>query len=327
MSWLRRAWGLIAEVFQEFGRDECIPLAGSLAFFTLFSFGPILALVVDIASFAVDPGAVRAQILEMSGGVFGSEVADQTRVALEQLRERQLEHPAARVAGIALLLFAATMVLAQAQQALNRVWAVERRAGFRAFLFKRLVSLGVIVGLVVVLLASMMISAVVGSLGPQLNEILPEGVKSLVIGAANAGISFALLAFVAATVHRVLPEARIPWSDAAIGGVVTAFLLTAGHAIIGWVLSATSMASTFGASQSLALLLFWVFYSSAIVLWGAEFTKVVARRRGHEIAPSEGARRTRRSIIHLANKAGFRARPLAPRTPEPAGERAAAEGE
>jgi membrane protein len=151
----------------------------------------------------------------------------------------------------------------------------------------------------------MLITTVVGSLGPQLNEILPEGVKSLVIGAANSGITFALLVLVAAMVHRVLPEARIPWSDAALGGLVTAFLLTAGHAIIGWVLSATAMASIFGASQSLALLLFWVFYSSAIVLWGAEFTKVVARRRGHEVTPTAGATRTHRTIIRLATKAGI----------------------
>jgi membrane protein len=314
MTWLRRAWDLIAEVFREFSRDECIPLAGSLAFFTLFSFGPLLALVVDLASVAVEPGVTRAQIVDLSGTAFGNEVAEQTRVALEQLREHQLEHPLARVAGIGLLLFAATMVLAQAQHALNRVWAVERRAGFGSFVFKRLVSLGVIVGLVVLLLASMLISAAVGSLGPELNEILPAGMKSLVIGAANAGISFALLAFVAALLHRILPEVHIPWSDAAIGGLITAFLLTAGHAIIGWVLSATPMASTFGASQSLALLLFWVFYSSAIVLWGAEFTKVVARRRGHEIAPWEGANRTHRIIIHLANRAGIVPRPLA-RTP------------
>ncbi|MEZ4236862.1 MAG: YihY/virulence factor BrkB family protein [Myxococcota bacterium] len=197
------------------------------------------------------------------------------------------------------------MVLAQAQQALNRVWAVERRAGFRGFVFKRLVSLGLIFGLVVLLFTSMTTSAVVGSLGPRLDLVLPEGVRALVIGAGNAGISFALLALVAALMHGILPEARIPWSDAAIGGLVTAFLLAAGHAI-GWILSATPMASIFGASQSLALLLFWVFYSSAIVLWGAEFTKVVARRRGHEVAPSEGATRTRRTLVYLARQAGLR---------------------
>ncbi|MEZ4242115.1 MAG: YihY/virulence factor BrkB family protein, partial [Myxococcota bacterium] len=294
---LRTAVAVIIEVFHEFVRDECVPLAGSLAFFTLFSFGPILALVVDIASVAVEPGIIRAELVSSIGAMFGTPVAEQTRVALEQLRERQLDHPVARVAGVALLLFAATMVLAQAQQALNRVWAVERRAGFRGFVFKRLVSLGLIFGLVVLLFTSMTTSAVVGSLGPRLDLVLPEGVRALVIGAGNAGISFALLALVAALMHGILPEARIPWSDAAIGGLVTAFLLAAGHAIIGWILSATPMASIFGASQSLALLLFWVFYSSAIVLWGAEFTKVVARRRGHEVAPSEGATRTRRTLV------------------------------
>ncbi|MEZ4236863.1 MAG: hypothetical protein R3F59_12055 [Myxococcota bacterium] len=91
---LRTAVAVIIEVFHEFVRDECVPLAGSLAFFTLFSFGPILALVVDIASVAVEPGIIRAELVSSIGAMFGTPVAEQTRVALEQLRERQLDsHP------------------------------------------------------------------------------------------------------------------------------------------------------------------------------------------------------------------------------------------
>ena len=293
---------ILAEVFREFARDDCIPLAGSLAFFTLFSFAPILALVVDLASLLVAPALIEEHLAFFLEIIFGPAVADQSQHLLEALRERQIGSPVARIAGIALLLFAATMVLSQAQRALNRVWAVERRAGFGGFLFKRLVSMGVIVGLVIVLLASVVVSAVVSSLGPQLDRILPAGVGSQVIGLGNAGISFGLLVLAAVLVHRVLPEARIPWSDAAIGGVVTAGLLTAGHQIIGWVLSETPIASSFGAAQSLALLLFWVFYSSGIVLWGAEFTKVIARRRGHIVAPVLGAERTGRSLARLARR-------------------------
>jgi membrane protein len=300
---LRDAAGLVLEVFHEFGRDECIPLAGSLAFFTLFSFGPILALVVDTASMLVEPDVVREQVVSIIGVAFGMQVGEHASDALTRLHANQLRHPVARIGGIALLLFAATMVLAQAQQALNRVWGVERHDGFGGFVLKRLVSLGVIVGLVVVLLTSVLISAAVSSVGPQMDLVLPEGTRSQVVGAANAGISFALLACIAAVVNRVLPEARIPWSDATIGGFVTAVLLTAGHSIIGWILSATAMASAFGASQSLALLLFWVFYSSAIVLWGAEFTKVVARRRGHVVTPEPGARRSRRGLVRMVRLA------------------------
>lgn len=311
----RNAAGLVLEVFREFNRDECIPLAGSLAFFTLFSFGPILALVVDIASMLVEPGVVQEQVVSILGGAFGSEVADHARDALTRLHAHPIHHPIARIGGIALLLFAATMVLAQAQQALNRVWGVERRDGFGAFLVKRVVSLGVILVLVVVLLTSLVVTAIIGSLGPQLDLVLPEGARSQVIGAVNTGVSFGLLAFLAAVVNRVLPEARIPWSDAVIGGLVTAFLLTAGHAVIGWILRATAMASAFGASQSLALLLFWVFYSSAIVLWGAEFTKVVARRRGHVVVPERGARRRRRTWVARMVRNMRRSRVVSRRSP------------
>ena len=293
---------LIREVFREFIADDCIGFASSLAFFTLFSFPPIVALVVDIASLAVGPEMAQGQLSVILGELVGVEVAAQAQEALVALRQRQLDRPLARLGSIGLLLFAATMVLAQLQQALNRVWNVAPASGLTRFFVKRVVSIAVILVLVLLLLGSLLVSAVLGAVGPQLDQFLPETATSAVINSANAGISFGAMTLVTIALLKLLPEVKIPWSDAAIGGMVTAVLLTLGQEVISFIVSTLSMGSSFGAARSLALLLFWVFYSSGIVLWGAEFTKVVCRRRGHEAPPADGVKRIKRQARRVARR-------------------------
>lgn len=291
---LGAGWRLIVEVFHEFIHDDCIPLAGSLAFFTLFSFPPILALVVDIASLLVEPELARAQTPILLESVFGEPVGEQARLILREVRRTGSERPLARLGGIGILVFAATMILAQAQQALNRVWGVARRAGLRRFLIKRLISLSLLLGMVVLLLLSLAgttaLGVLEGMVDPHLSA-LPEGLTSPLISRSKSLLTFGTLALVCSALHQILPEARVPLGDALIGGLTTAALLTVGQEVIGWIIATAAMGSAFGAARSLALLLFWVFYSAAILLWGAELTKVVARRRGHHIDPVEGASR------------------------------------
>ncbi|HHO49279.1 MAG TPA: YihY/virulence factor BrkB family protein [Deltaproteobacteria bacterium] len=321
MRWLlglsRGGWRLIAEVFREFIHDDCVPLAGSLAFFTLFSFPPILALVVDIASLLVEPELARAQTPILLENVFGEPVGEQARLILREVRRTGSERPLARLGGIGILVFAATMILAQAQQALNRVWGVRRRAGLRRFLIKRLISLSLLLGMVLLLLLSLAgttaLGVVEGMVDPHLSA-LPEGLTSPLITRSKAALTFATLALVCSALHQILPEARVPLGDALIGGLATAALLTVGQEVIGWVIATAAMGSAFGAARSLALLLFWVFYSAGILLWGAELTKVVARRRGHHVDPVEGASRV--PVVPEPPAPGA-PEPPAPGAPEP----------
>lgn len=283
-------WGGLVEVFREFIADDCVPLAGSIAFFTLFSFPPILAMVVELAGLIVDEAVVRAEILQIVEIFAGPNAAQQTRWVLEAVGALEIPSGPSRLFSVLVLTFAATMVLAQAQQALNRVWGVRHlRGGLRHFLVRRVVALLMILGLVLLLLISLLTSTVVTLVRQRMTELLPEQNLGVLITFGSAAVSYLFVAFVIMLLFKLLPEVRVPLSDAFLGALVTALLIGLGREVIAWVLGQLSLGSAFGAAQSLAVLLFWVFYSSAIVLWGAELTKVIARRRGHRVRPDEGA--------------------------------------
>ncbi len=152
-------------------------------------------------------------------------------------------------------------------------------------------SLGLLLSLVVLLLLSLAMTTVMGLLDPHLASLLPEWIVGVLMSRSKDALTFATLALLCTAVHSVLPEAKIPLGDALIGGLATAALLAIGQELIGWFIATAAMGSAFGAARSLALLLFWVFYSAGILLWGAELTKVVARRRGHVAPPITGASR------------------------------------
>jgi len=169
------------------------------------------------------------------------------------------------------------------------VWGVQSRRGLKGFAIKRGIALALLLGFVVVLLASIASGAILGALGDRLDGLLPVGWSSTALVWTAEGVGFVLLALVTTAMHRWLPEARVPLSNVLWGGLVTAVLLQGGQVVISQIIAATSPGSVYGTARSLALLLFWVFYASALFLWGAEFIKVLARWRGHDCTPVRGA--------------------------------------
>ena len=104
----------------------------------------------------------------------------------------------------------------------------------------------------------------------------------------NLGVSFVVIAVLFAAIYKVLPDAVIEWRDVAVGAVVTALLFTLGKMAIGAYLGNTNVGSAYGAASSLAILFVWVYYSSVILLLGAEFTQVWTCRFGKGLVPSRG---------------------------------------
>jgi membrane protein len=154
---------------------------------------------------------------------------------------------------------------------------------------KRVFSFGMILGLAFLLLVSLVLSAALAAFGDSLGRMLPDGLSGSVLQAINFGVSFAVISLVFAAIFRVLPDARIRWRDVWVGAVATALLFVVGKSLIGIYLGRSNPGEVFGAAGSLALLLVWVYYSSMIVLFGAEFTQAWAERRGGGVVPQRGA--------------------------------------
>jgi len=175
------------------------------------------------------------------------------------------------------LVVTASGVFGEVQSSLNQIWKVPADSANLSTLVKaRVASLGLVASLGFLLLVSLAASAAIAAFSDFLNSRLPFG--TLIITIVNTLISISLIAVLFAAIYKVLPDRSLTWRDVGFGAVVTAILFTIGKSLIGWYLGTSTVASSYGAAGSLILLLFWVFYSSATFLLGAEITRAYAVR-------------------------------------------------
>ena len=206
------------------------------------------------------------------------------------------------VLSIAGLLFGATGVFAQLQQALNKAWEVEpdpEAGGIKNFLTKRVFSLGMILVIVFLLLVSLLLSSFISVFAGQLGSLLPGSLSTAVVWVINAVVSLAVITLLFAAIFKVLPDAIVAWRDVWVGAFVTAFLFVIGKFLIGLYIGQSDPGEAYGAAAALALLLVWVYYSAMIIFLGAEFTQIWAQQYGSGIEPDEDAVRVVEEKKHV----------------------------
>lgn len=287
--------GLMKQSVRDFLNDDCPAMAAALSYYTIFSLPPLLVLILLLVGALLDPqdvqGSIEAQIRNLMGPAGGAQV----RTILEAA-DRPHGGLLPTILGIAALLLGATGAFGQLQAALNRSWQVAPdpgQGGIKSFLIKRVFSFGMILALAFLLLVSLILSAALSAFGNALGRMLPGGLSEPVLQAINLALSFGVIALLFAAIFKVLPDARIAWRDVWVGAIVTALLFTIGKFLIGFYLGRSNPGEAFGAAGSLALMLVWIYYSSMILLFGAEFTQTWAERRGGGIEPERGAVRVK----------------------------------
>jgi membrane protein len=172
------------------------------------------------------------------------------------------------------------------------------QGGFKGFIVKRVFSLGMVLGLAFVLLVSLVLSAFLSSFGDSLGRFLPDGLSAPVIEGINFAVSFGVITLLFAAIYKIVPDARMAWRDVWVGAAATALLFVLGKFALGLYLGRSNPGEAFGAAGALALMLVWIYYSSMIVLLGAEFTQAWAEGRGSGIAPEKGAVRVKHETHH-----------------------------
>ena len=283
---------MLKDTAKDFMDDDCPRMAAALSYYTVFALPPLLILLLMIAGAVWDPAEVQRAIQTQMGSLMGSQGAQEIGTIINQA-----ERPGGRgikaVLGVGALILGATGAFLQLQGALNRAWEVEPdpdAGGWKNFVFKRLLSLGMILGVAFLLLVSLALSAAVSAIGGFAGRLIP-GASSAILFLFENIITFVVVAGLFAAIFKVLPDARIAWRDVWVGAVATAALFTLGKFALGFYLGRSNPGEAFGAAGSLALVLVWIYYSSMIVLFGAEFTQQWAVNRGSGIEPEEGARR------------------------------------
>lgn len=285
---VKPGFGLIKESFQEWQKDGALDLGAALAYYTIFSLAPLLLVALAVAGLLWDRGEIQGQLIAEIQGLMGPQGAQAVQTMLANAGQHG-SGVIASILGVATILFGATGVFVQLQNALNRVWNVEARPGLGiwSFVKTRLISFGMVLGIGFLLLVSLIISTAVSAVGKWATGLLP-GSETLMQGLTFV-VSFAFVTLLFAMMYKFLPDVEIGWRDVWIGAVVTALLFTLGKFLIGLYLGKSSIASTYGAAGSLVVVLLWIYYSSQILFLGAEFTQVYATHYGSQIKPSKHA--------------------------------------
>ena len=290
-SALKGAFHLVREAVHDFVEDGCPTMAASLSYYTVLSLPPVLVLVLLILGAVMDPEDVRGALEEQIRTVMGPVGADEVRKVIRNAERPGAGRPLASLLGIGALVFGATGAFAQLQAALNRAWEVEpdpAQGGIRNFVRKRLLSFGMILAIGFLLLVSLLLSAALSAVGGLVAGRM-AGFSGTFLQLMNSVVSFLVITLLFAAIYKILPDARIAWRDTWVGAAATTLLFVLGKYFLGLYLGRSSPGDAYGAAGSLAVLLVWIYYSSMILLFGAELTQRWAESHGTAIVPEKGA--------------------------------------
>jgi membrane protein len=286
-------WTLLKTAVDQWFRHRTARLGAALAYYSVFSMGPLLLIVTSIAGLLFGADAVRGSLTNQFKSLLGETGSKAVEAMLAGASSEQSGIIAGLI-GIVLLLFAALGVVVQLKDAMNTIWNVEEpnEAGVWWYLRTYLISFAGILGLGFLLAVSLVISASLAALSSW------SGTGTALIGeAVNFVVSLAILTTLFAMLFKWFPDTEIAWRHVLPGAVATALLFNVGKFAIGWYIGTQGLESTYGAAASIVILLIWVYYSAQIVLFGAELT--------HAYAAESGSRQTSSVNESRSHKAGI----------------------
>ncbi len=280
---------ILKDAGNEFLDDNGTKLAASLSYFTIFAIGPLLLVVITVAGVFFKRDNVTGHIFNQMRNLVGADGAQAILNILDNVN-KQPNKTLFGVIGAVVLVFSATSIFIEIQGSINYIWSIKTKPkrSWLKFITDRLLSFSLVVGIGFVLLITLVINTLMDLLTDRLQHFLGSS-DVVLFHVINVIILFAVVTFMFAVIYKVLPDAVISWKDSLIGASFTGVLFIIGKFAIGYYLGSSNMTATFGAAASMILLLSWVYYSSIILYFGAEFTKVYALKCGRGIAAYDTA--------------------------------------
>ena len=288
-SKIKEYLNMMKKSFMEFADDNVIKLSASLAYYTVFAIGPLLLVIISLTGLFFERETVTGNIYWQIRSLIGEDGARQVLSIIENMQQ---QNSAAKfsIIGIIILLFGATTVFADIQDSINYIWSIRAKPkkSWLKFLKNRLLSFSLIVGIGFLLIVSLLINTLTDALTGRLMEMF-QNTAVVFFQAFNVLLLYAIISFLFAVIYKVLPDAKIRWKDAFVGATFTGVLFLLGKFLIGLYLGNSELGNTYGAAASVIIILSWVYYTSIILYFGAEFTKVYALMKGGGIEPYETA--------------------------------------
>jgi membrane protein len=278
----RNAWSMVKTAFKNFGRDNVMILSAALAFYAMLSLAPLLILLVTLTSRLGED--TQQRVVERVESTVGPQASGIIETIIQQASAQQQAASLSAWIGLGATLLAALGAFIHLQTSLNRIFKVRVERGLVfTWLWKRLLSLLLILLIGAILVASVVISSMI-------SVIFPTG--GVIWQVVNIVVSLIVFTAVFMAMYKILPDVQLAWKDTLVGGILTAILFMAGNYGISQYIGRTGTGSVYGAAGSLVILLLWIFYTSIIVLFGAELTYAYTLHYGHKPTPGKFAEQT-----------------------------------
>ncbi len=288
-SFFRIFWSTLTKSFTAFLGDNAIKLSASLSYYTIFSLPPLIIIIISLVGYFFGKEASQGQVYGQIAGLVGSSAAIQIQDAIKNV-ELSRDTPMATVIGLITLFIGATGVFSEIQDSINTIWGikVKPKKGLIKLALNRLISFSMIVAVGFLLIVSLLVNTILDVVSTRLQHYFSHITVS-VFYVLNIILVFSVITTLFAIIFKVLPDGKVNWKDALKGAAFTSILFMGGKFLISVYLSSSSLTTMYGAAGSIVIILLWVYYSSIILYFGAEFTKMYALNYGSKIVPNNYA--------------------------------------
>ncbi|MGJ1197818.1 YihY/virulence factor BrkB family protein [Sphingobacterium spiritivorum] len=302
---------LMMNVINGFLDDKCMKMSASLAYYTVFSIGPLIIIIIWCIGFFYGtqldgPTGARDEVFKEFSELFGKDVAVQVQSTIQKISFENRSNIGI-IVGIVTLIITSTTIFVDIQDSINTIWKVKAKAkkGWLKLIINRLISFSMVLGLGFLLIASLMINGIIVALTNYFGQYF-ENISLPMLDWINTGITFTVITALFGFIFSFLPDAKVRFRDILGGAIFTALLFMFGRYAISLYITQSATASAYGAAGSIIVLLGWVYYSSAILYFGAEFTKEIAIRYGKGIRPTSFAVLVKQTELEIDVETGQR---------------------
>lgn len=288
-KFIKDSIAILKDAGSGFMKDKGLKLSASLSYYTVFSMAPMLLLIISLAGFFFGDEAIEGRVFSEINGLIGDKAASQVQETITNMKLSG-ETNFSLIIGAITLVIGATTVFNEIQDSINMIWRlkVKPKRGWLKLLRDRLQSGSVIIGLGFLLIVTLIVNGLLLALGDVLKDYFPQ-ITIAIMDVINIAINFLVITVLFGVIFKVLPDAKIAWKDVRAGALFTACLFMLGRYLINLYIQTTGAGSPYGAAGSIIVILLWVYFTAAILYFGAEFTRAYANFIGAKVRPSEYA--------------------------------------
>ena len=288
-QFFKQQFQILKNTVMGFTNEDSMKYSASLSYYTVFSIGPILVLMISLAGIFLGEEAIKGKVFAELSGFVGPTAANQIQEVIKNLQLSGKSNMALIISSVTLIL-GATTVFGDIQNSINKIWHVRPKVkkGWLKLVKDRLLSSSLVIGLGFLLVVTLVINGVILAFTDRLKLYFPD-VTVILIDGLNFLLSFGIIFLLFSVIFKVLPDVKISWRTVRSGALFTAVLFVIGRFLIGLYIQNSNTESTYGAASSIVLILLWVYYTAAILYLGAIYTREYASVKGVPIEPSEFA--------------------------------------